>query len=155
MTCWDALYPVGYCLLSIIGLALSAIIVDTILAKGISIDNDSEYVFASVTLAVSSVGLVAGVVATVLACRREKDASLIRTTNDFKEGLLNVLGLAIGGLILALAALVVKIGTPAVSSSSFTFAIAVLALSGASIIISLATVLVNCAKSCETRVEVR
>jgi hypothetical protein len=146
--------PVWYAILSMIGLALSAIIVDAKLAASEAevYKYQGEFIFATVVLSISVVCLIGSSFWCVTSCRRKDEESPLLTTNDCYELLMDLAALTLGGLILALSAIILSLGSLVVNESSHTFAAVVVAVSSLTILIIMAKLIKQTLAHCETRV---
>lgn len=148
-------------MVSIVGIALSSVIIEfygtkksLVPSSEMEMIQESAYVYASIILAFSSIGLIISVWATVAACLRKSDElnNKLRTTNDCMEISFDVAILVMGMLILALSAVIILSFGDAVAESAFTFAAVILAIACVSVIVSVGKLIGKCLKCCETRV---
>lgn len=147
----------GFCylVLSVIGIALAAIIVSTYTTNQITqegIQHVTAFTFASVILAFSTLGFILGTWAMVVGCIKPKTSEpVIKTTNTCFEVTMDLLTLFTGILILALAAIIVSYGD-AVHKSAYQFAAVILAVSSISVAVSVTILSLKVADTCKSRI---
>jgi hypothetical protein len=142
----EGIFPLWYVVLSMIGLSLSAIIVDT---KSI---HESDFIFAAVTLSLSIASLCITTWWMVTSCRAASDSeSTVHTTNDCAILSMDLLAIFLSGILLALASIVLSLGSLIVSTS-YIYATVVVAVSSLTILVVLGRLVGQARKSCEPRV---
>lgn len=138
-----------------ISLALSAIIVEAKLASSEEevYKYEGEFIFASVILSLSVVCLIGSTFWCVTTCRRkDEDESTLHTTSDCYELLVDLAALTLGGLTLALSAIILSLGSLVVNNSSHNFAAVVVAVSSLTILIIMVKLIKQTLAHCETRI---
>lgn len=153
MTFKDGLSPAFYLLLSIIGIALSSVILTTYASENISTaTRNSEFVFASLILAASILGAVLGSIFLVVGCMKaEVSEPMIKTSSTFSHFLVDLLTLLTGALILALSSIIISNGD-AVASSATNLASVILAVSVLSVVYAGVRLSLKLAETCKERV---
>lgn len=153
MTVKDGLAPLFYVMLSVIGIALSSVILTTYASESISsATSRTDFIFASLILAVSTLGCVLACGFLVLGCMRaESSEPIIKTSSTFAHFFVDFLTLITGALILALSSIIISHGTQ-LPSSATSFAAVILAGSVLAVVYSAVRLSLKLAATCQERV---
>jgi len=146
-----AFLPLWYAFLSMVGVALSGIVLaaHSSGAKGV---DEGIFIFTSVCLSLSIASFVLSTVSMYFACKADSSESeAVKLTSDARDAGVKLGVFVLGSLLLALSAIVVSLGT-AIPVSSFHYAIAVLSMSSLSVTISLGKGVAACVSACKARV---